>query len=163
MKVTRVSVEVLRVPVDRPYVAGGRAVDANWHVLARLTTSDGVQGVGYPTRCSSSTCLVPPVSCIRCRQSRAASSWRRRPLVSGWPWTKGPSGAARSDSGYAIEAGTMGGILSVHGAATSKAAAALNTAASWWRRPTIWSPTGSPLGVNPQGTEIAGRPVSVMA
>src|SRR5678815_2394027 len=25
----------------------GRTVDANWHVLARLTTSDGVEGIGY--------------------------------------------------------------------------------------------------------------------
>jgi L-alanine-DL-glutamate epimerase-like enolase superfamily enzyme len=47
MKITRVAVDVLRVPVDRPYVAGGRTVDANWHVLARITTSDGVQGIGY--------------------------------------------------------------------------------------------------------------------
>jgi len=35
------------VPVDRPYVAGGRTVDANWHVLARLATADGVEGFGY--------------------------------------------------------------------------------------------------------------------
>jgi L-alanine-DL-glutamate epimerase-like enolase superfamily enzyme len=47
MKITAVDVSVLRVPVDRPYVAGGRAVDANWHVLARVTTSDGVAGMGY--------------------------------------------------------------------------------------------------------------------
>jgi len=47
VKITRVSVELLRVPVDRPYVAGGRAVDANWHVLARIGTADGVEGVGY--------------------------------------------------------------------------------------------------------------------
>jgi L-alanine-DL-glutamate epimerase-like enolase superfamily enzyme len=47
MKITDVSVEVLRVPVERAYVAGGRTVDANWHVLARVTTSDGVQGFGY--------------------------------------------------------------------------------------------------------------------
>ncbi len=47
MKITHVAVNVLRVPVDHPYVAGGRTVDANWHVLARITTSDGVQGVGY--------------------------------------------------------------------------------------------------------------------
>jgi len=47
MKITQVAVDVLRVPVDRPYVAGGRTVDANWHVLARITTSDGVQGIGY--------------------------------------------------------------------------------------------------------------------
>jgi L-talarate/galactarate dehydratase len=47
VKITHVDVSVLRVPVDRPYVAGGRAVDANWHVLARIATSDGVEGVGY--------------------------------------------------------------------------------------------------------------------
>src|SRR5438034_6325554 len=50
-KITQVGVQVLRVPVERPYVAGGRTVDANWHVLARITTSDGVEVVGsivYP-------------------------------------------------------------------------------------------------------------------
>src|SRR5262245_17768156 len=47
MKIARVAVDVLKVPVDRPYLAGGRAVDANWHVLARITTSDGVEGFGY--------------------------------------------------------------------------------------------------------------------
>jgi L-alanine-DL-glutamate epimerase-like enolase superfamily enzyme len=47
VKIAQVSVSVLRVPVDRPYVAAGRTVDANWHVLARVTTSDGVEGAGY--------------------------------------------------------------------------------------------------------------------
>src|SRR5206468_8232254 len=47
MKITRVSVDVVRVPVEQVYVAGGRTVDANWHVLARITTSDGAEGVGY--------------------------------------------------------------------------------------------------------------------
>src|SRR5258705_8765243 len=47
MKITKVTVSVLRVPVEHPYTAGGRTVDANWHVLARVTTSDGVEGVGY--------------------------------------------------------------------------------------------------------------------
>lgn len=47
MKITQVTINVLRVPVDRPYVAGGRAVDANWHVLARIATADGVEGIGY--------------------------------------------------------------------------------------------------------------------
>ena len=47
MKITQIAVNVLKVPVDRPYVAAGRTVDANWHVLARVTTSDGVEGVGY--------------------------------------------------------------------------------------------------------------------
>ena len=47
MKITQVVVNVLRVPVERPYAAGGRTVDANWHVLARITTSDGIEGIGY--------------------------------------------------------------------------------------------------------------------
>jgi L-talarate/galactarate dehydratase len=47
MKITQVAIDVLRVPVARAYVAGGRTVDANWHVLARLATDDGVEGVGY--------------------------------------------------------------------------------------------------------------------
>jgi L-alanine-DL-glutamate epimerase-like enolase superfamily enzyme len=47
MKITSVAVDVLKVPVERAYVAGGRTVDANWHVLARITTADGVQGFGY--------------------------------------------------------------------------------------------------------------------
>ena len=47
MKVTQVAVDVLRVPVDQPYTAGGRTVDANWHVLARITTADGIEGLGY--------------------------------------------------------------------------------------------------------------------
>ena len=47
MKIAQVAVNVLKVPVDHPYVAAGRTVDANWHVLARITTSDGVEGVGY--------------------------------------------------------------------------------------------------------------------
>ena len=47
MKITGVAIDVLRVPVDRPYMAGGRTVDANWHVLARIGTSDGVEGFGY--------------------------------------------------------------------------------------------------------------------
>ena len=47
MKIAKVAVDVLRVPVEHPYLAGGRTVDANWHVLARVTTSDGVEGIGY--------------------------------------------------------------------------------------------------------------------
>src|SRR5712692_1000221 len=47
VKITEVAVDVLSVPVARPYGAGGRQVTGHWHVLARLTTSDGVQGHGY--------------------------------------------------------------------------------------------------------------------
>jgi L-alanine-DL-glutamate epimerase-like enolase superfamily enzyme len=47
MKITSVTVDVLRVAVEHAYVAAGRAIDANWHVLARVTTTDGIQGIGY--------------------------------------------------------------------------------------------------------------------
>jgi hypothetical protein len=57
---------------------------------------------------------------------------------------------------------TTGGILAAQGAAASKAAAARSTIASCRRRPTIWSLTGRPLLVKPHGTEMTGRPVTVM-
>lgn len=47
MRVDKVNVDVLRVPVDQAYVAAGRSVDANWHVLARVGTTDGIEGFGY--------------------------------------------------------------------------------------------------------------------
>src|SRR5262245_63787317 len=60
MKITRVEVDVLCVPVGRPYLAGGRRVTDNWHVLARVTTSDGVRGHGYIV--SPRSGLVTPVA-----------------------------------------------------------------------------------------------------
>ena len=47
MRITGVDVSVLEVPVERPYRAAGRPVNASWHVLARVATAGGVQGVGY--------------------------------------------------------------------------------------------------------------------
>jgi L-alanine-DL-glutamate epimerase-like enolase superfamily enzyme len=47
MKIKSIDVRVLKVPLDQPYSAGGRAVGANWHVLAEVTTEDGVTGFGY--------------------------------------------------------------------------------------------------------------------
>jgi L-alanine-DL-glutamate epimerase-like enolase superfamily enzyme len=47
MKIRKITVEVLRVMVDHAYVAAGRQVEANWHVLARVTTADGIEGIGY--------------------------------------------------------------------------------------------------------------------
>src|SRR5919199_6020323 len=44
MKVTAVAVDALQTPVEHPYIAAGRRVDANWHILARITTDDGSQG-----------------------------------------------------------------------------------------------------------------------
>ena len=47
MEITDVQVEILKVTLERTYAAGGRKVDGNWHVLARVTTSDGTEGFGY--------------------------------------------------------------------------------------------------------------------
>ena len=47
MNIARVEVRVLKVPLDNPYRAGGRAVGANWHVMAEVTTDSGVTGFGY--------------------------------------------------------------------------------------------------------------------
>jgi len=47
MKIRSVDVKVLKLPLDQPYTAGGRAVGANWHVMAEITTEDGVTGFGY--------------------------------------------------------------------------------------------------------------------
>ncbi len=47
MKIKSVDVRVLKVPLDQPYTAAGRAVGANWHVMAQVTTEDGVTGFGY--------------------------------------------------------------------------------------------------------------------
>jgi hypothetical protein len=42
VNVTDVNVEVLQVPVENPYTAAGRQVEGNWHVLACVTTDDGI-------------------------------------------------------------------------------------------------------------------------
>jgi L-alanine-DL-glutamate epimerase-like enolase superfamily enzyme len=47
VNITDVNVEVLQVPVEHAYVAAGRRVEGNWHVLARVTTDDGIEGFGY--------------------------------------------------------------------------------------------------------------------
>ena len=47
MKIKDVKVEVLKVTLERPYAAGGRKVDGNWHVLARIIAEDGTEGFGY--------------------------------------------------------------------------------------------------------------------
>jgi L-alanine-DL-glutamate epimerase-like enolase superfamily enzyme len=47
MKIRNVDVRVLKVPLDQPYTAAGRSVGANWHVMAEVTTEDGVTGFGY--------------------------------------------------------------------------------------------------------------------
>jgi len=47
MKIASVKVSVLKVALENPYTAAGRTVDANWHVMAEVVTTDGVHGFGY--------------------------------------------------------------------------------------------------------------------
>jgi L-alanine-DL-glutamate epimerase-like enolase superfamily enzyme len=47
MIIESVTVEVVEVPLDSGYVAGGQAVSSNCHVLARIRTKSGVEGFGY--------------------------------------------------------------------------------------------------------------------
>ena len=47
MKITRVTVEVLETPLNAEYTAAGNSVSSNWHILARIETEDGVQGIGF--------------------------------------------------------------------------------------------------------------------
>jgi L-alanine-DL-glutamate epimerase-like enolase superfamily enzyme len=47
MKIKSVDVKVLKVPLEQAYTAAGRSVGANWHVMAEITTEDGVTGFGY--------------------------------------------------------------------------------------------------------------------
>ena len=47
MQIDRVTVEVLETPVELRYAAAGNQVDTNWHVLSRVFTNDGIQGIGF--------------------------------------------------------------------------------------------------------------------
>ena len=47
MQIKQVTVEVLETPVDLQYAAGGQSVQSNWHVLSRINTADGIQGIGF--------------------------------------------------------------------------------------------------------------------
>ncbi|MBG05227.1 MAG: hypothetical protein CMM59_14260 [Rhodospirillaceae bacterium] len=47
MKIESCDIEILKIPVEDAYQAAGRPVDANWHVLARIRTTDGIEGIGY--------------------------------------------------------------------------------------------------------------------
>lgn len=60
MKIETAKISVLKVLPATPYEAGGRIVDAFWHVLAEVTTSDGVKGFGYMVALSAS--MVPAVA-----------------------------------------------------------------------------------------------------
>ena len=47
MEITRLTVEVLDTPLESGYVAAGNAVSSNYHILSRIETKSGVQGIGF--------------------------------------------------------------------------------------------------------------------
>ena len=47
MRIESVSVQVLETPVSLEYTAAGNDVSSNWHVLARLRTDNGIEGIGW--------------------------------------------------------------------------------------------------------------------
>jgi L-alanine-DL-glutamate epimerase-like enolase superfamily enzyme len=47
MEITRVTVEILDTPLESGYVAAGNAVSSNYHILSRIETKGGVQGIGF--------------------------------------------------------------------------------------------------------------------
>jgi L-alanine-DL-glutamate epimerase-like enolase superfamily enzyme len=47
MNIERVTVDVLETPVESAYTAAGNQVSSNFHVLARIFTDDGMQGIGF--------------------------------------------------------------------------------------------------------------------
>jgi L-alanine-DL-glutamate epimerase-like enolase superfamily enzyme len=61
MKIIDVRVDVLKTPVANAYAAAGRVVDANWQILARVTTEDGVEGFGYIVQPRGD--LIPAIAC----------------------------------------------------------------------------------------------------
>ena len=56
MRIDSVSIEVLETPVSLEYTAAGHDVASNWHVLARLRTDDGVEGVGWVVPTAAAWC-----------------------------------------------------------------------------------------------------------
>jgi L-alanine-DL-glutamate epimerase-like enolase superfamily enzyme len=91
MKIETVKVSVLRVLPDKPYEAAGKTVDAYWHVLAEITTTDGVRGFGYTV--APGTSMVPVMAQATRELSQALigmhvleteAAWERMTRKGGW-------------------------------------------------------------------------------
>ena len=82
----------------------------------------------------------------------------RRPAVPQDPVNRGHGQRSTGypSTGYP----STGGMTRPCPVAASKACATWSSGQSARRRPTSWSPTGRPSGVNPAGTEMAGSPVT---
>ena len=60
MRIASVTVDLLKVPLVQPYMAAGKKISEYWHVLARVTTEDGIEGFGYVVLLNAA--LVKPLA-----------------------------------------------------------------------------------------------------
>jgi L-alanine-DL-glutamate epimerase-like enolase superfamily enzyme len=47
MNIEKVTVDLLKVPVNLAYEAAGHAVSHNWHIVSKVHLDNGIQGVGF--------------------------------------------------------------------------------------------------------------------
>jgi L-alanine-DL-glutamate epimerase-like enolase superfamily enzyme len=96
MKIASVAVSIAKLPLEQTYRAGGREVGANWHILAQITTTDGVVGFGYIV--SLNRMLINAVASathelgqllIGMSVLEAEAAWHRMERAGGWV---GPGG-----------------------------------------------------------------------
>ena len=110
------------------------------------------RGSSAPTTSSTSS------TSRRSPDSRSSGRSARRPTARP---SRGPATRTRAGKRAPPRSRTRCSYVAPSGA-RSNPCARRSTPRSSPRRPTICSPTGRPSGVNPQGTEIAGHPVTVM-
>lgn len=91
MKIRTVEVRVVKAPLEAAYRAGGREAGANWHVLARITTEDGVTGFGHivslngmfiGAAAAATRELAPLLTGLRVDQPEAV--WRKMARAGDW-------------------------------------------------------------------------------
>ncbi len=102
MQISAVTVDLLRVPLAQPYSAAGKTITDNWHVLARIRTSTGIEGFGYVVLLDAS--MVRPLAdatrelgqlLVGARISGPEAAWARLTRAAKWA---GPGGLLK----YAI-------------------------------------------------------------
>lgn len=91
MNISEVSVNLLCVPPPAVYEAAGRKVTGYWHVLARVRTSDGIEGFGYVVALREA--MVRPLALAARELSRAligmhvlehAAAWKKLEKAGDW-------------------------------------------------------------------------------
>ena len=131
MKIAKVAVDVLEVPVEDAYVAAGRAVEANWHIVARITTDDGASLDEFPTVTETTEDQAAT------DQLEGAALEAQEPLPEGVPERLPPLQLAGWWSTFAgVSLATAGGVSAMRCAISSTRASRSSGAKAWFTRPT---------------------------